>query len=240
MGVLLRYTDFRARAARRISVSGSFTIANSTITRAAGNFIADGVKIGMSVQAFGSAANDGALFTVIFVSQLWILVAETVAVESPTVCTLKFVWMSTDSLEEYPGLFAGQAGHTNLVRANGFNAGFTGIPTGAVGQNFFVSVNGQAPDAIAGVDEYDWYLSQRSDDPAKQWLSCATAHFFSSDTYSGTVLVATTALANAELGLGLTLTVEQQIEVFRFCHLYCRRRSDGAIQWVDLLKAMFA
>ncbi len=28
------------------------------------------------------------------------------------------------------------------------------------------------------------------------------------------------------------------VQLYRYCHLYCRRRSDGAIQWVDLLAVL--
>ncbi len=242
MGVVQRYTDWRALCAARHVFTDTFTFFSGD--HLAGTLPQPSwLKPGLSFNVVGSSNNDGALFEVASVDPVThaIYITESaLTFEVAVPCGLHFVQIARDGYEEWPGLFAGQAGRTNLVRANGFAGGFSGIPGSAVGQNFLVSVNGQAPDAVAGVDEYDWYLSQRTDDPAKQWLSCATAHFLGANTYSGTVLIATTALANAELGLGLTLTVEQQIEVFRFCHLYCRRRPDGAIQWVDLLKGMFA
>ena len=39
--------------------------------------------------------------------------------EGPTACTLACVTLANDGYEEYPGLFAGQAGRYNLVRADG-------------------------------------------------------------------------------------------------------------------------
>jgi hypothetical protein len=72
MGVVQRHTDFRWLFAKRVKIPGTFTFANpsgfSSILRAAGDFVADGVKVGMSVHAVGSALNDGRLWTV---SPLW-------------------------------------------------------------------------------------------------------------------------------------------------------------------------
>ncbi len=58
-------------------------------------------------------------------------------------------------------------------------------------------------------------------------------------TNSGTVQLGHTALATSELAIAGIPSVDQVMQLFRFCDLYCRRRSDGAIQWMNPLRAMF-
>jgi hypothetical protein len=87
-----------------------------------------------------------------------------------------------------------------------------------------ITCNGGAPDATSGVDDYDWYLSQRTDDPDSQY-------FFMTSEFgtSGTV----------------TLHLNDDVNVGKLCpgvanpiddeSLYCRRKSDGAIDLCKML-----
>jgi hypothetical protein len=247
-----RYTDFRYFFAKRATSSDSFTFvqngAGDRITRPSGSFVTDGVLAGMQVKPQGSTSNDALGYTVAMVAatQLTLVDANQVVAEGPTICALKSAFVAKDGMEEWPGLTAGQAGHSNIVRAGGFNGGFTGIPTPYNGNGFDVTVNAYGVDATQNVDEYDWYLSQRTDDPAKQYLTIAAPYSHIAvppNSLSGTVGIRHTALAEAELFPGavtIVWGVDQIIELFKFCQLYVRRRSDGTIQWADLLKSTFS
>ncbi len=245
MSIINTYTNFRWRFAQRLLISGDFTFADAnpdTIARAAGSYVADGVKVGMTVQPIGSASNDGKRFTaaVVAAGTLTLAAEDAVVAEGPTTSKLQVIMMAPDGYEEWPGYFAGQAGRTNLVRANGFSGGFGSVPSSIFpGVNTNFTVNAFAADAVAGVDEYDWFLSQRTEDAAKKWLAITSYPGLLPNTYSGSVAIDMSAQAFTELGLSSNpLSVDQIIEIFRFCYLYCRRRSDGAIQGIDLLKAI--
>jgi len=219
--------------------AATFADANpDTIADPASGLVADGVKAGMVTRPNGTANNDGFLFTVdtVAVNLLTLAAVDAVVAEGPVACTLESYWLDRDGLEEFPGPFA----HTNMVRAAGFDGGIENIPTPWVGASVTVSVNAFAADAVKGTDEYHWYLSQRTDDPAKQYLS--VLHYnvpVIANTYSGSVRLIVSALATSELGLSGVPTPTQTAEVFKHCDLYCIRVSDGAIQWANLLRVMF-
>lgn len=92
--------------------------------------------------------------------------------------------------------------------------------------SFRVSINAEAAD---GGSSFDWYLSQRTDDPARQWF---LAYQYSA-LRSGTLSIELSAIGIAELGLdssGDTVTADQAALALKYCDAYCLRRSDGAIQ----------
>lgn len=131
--------------------------------------------------------------------------------------------LGVDGVEAWP---------VSLVRANGFDAGLTGISRPITAFPVTVSCNGQAAD---GGSAFDWYLSQRTDDTSLQWISLA----YLSATQSGTVVLSLTAKCVTDLGLSgatATLTEDELREILRHTTLYVRRVSDGAIQLVELLR----
>ncbi len=117
------------------------------------------------------------------------------------------------------------------VRSGGFDAGLTGIPRPISVVGLTISCNAEADDGGAA---FDWYLSQRSDDPARQYLFLSQR----TDPQSGTVLLITTAVGRAAVGMASInspVNEDQLVRLFRDVTLYVRRVSDGAIQLVNLL-----
>jgi len=102
-----------------------------------------------------------------------------------------------------------------------------------------ISVNGLAGDAAYGADEFDWYLWQRTDDPAKQTLMLQRSDT-TSTTRSGTVLLAPTPLAAVHYGITETQPVpspEDGMKIFRDVSLGVRRRSNGRIMIASFLQS---
>ena len=243
MAIITTYPAFRWYACEKIVSSPLATfnvLAPDTITRTDGvSYITDGIEAGMVTRPSGTANNDGFLYTVesLIATTLTLDVGDAVVAEGPIACTLTSYWLDRDGYEEFPGPF----GHTNLVRAAGFDGGITGVPQPWTGGGFIVTANAHGVDAVKDVDEYHWYLSQRTDDPAKQYVAATRYSFFTlTETRSGSIKIDTTALAVGELGLTLPgCTPTQMVEVFKHCDLYCIRVADGAIQWINLLDEMF-
>lgn len=120
-----------------------------------------------------------------------------------------------------------------MLRANGFDGGITGMPKPVTAFPVTLTCNGQAADGGAA---FRWYLSQRTDDTAKQYLYCSQL----SATQSGSVVIGLTSLGVAELGLAgptAAVTEEQLIRLLKHCDLYVQRVSDDAIQHLLLLPA---
>jgi hypothetical protein len=152
-----------------------------------------------------------------------------------------------------------------LMRANGFNDGIFGMTRAAslvipihewrlqVPFRFGIanySGNPSAPftpDAVPGVDEYDWWVSQRTSVDADMFLSVSQAQpdvgAPPGATYSGAIRLDATPRFYADMGL-LTENLSDPGEgslagrngriLFKNVHVYCRRRSDGAIQWANV------
>lgn len=119
------------------------------------------------------------------------------------------------------------------VRSGGFTGGFTGIGRPIQSFPLTVSCNGGLSD-IADSTTFAWYLSQRTDDAAAQYMSITHAAGI-----SGTITIALTAKCVTDLGLsGVTdsLTEDQLVRILNDAHLYVQRAADDAIQWVDLLE----
>ncbi len=132
--------------------------------------------------------------------------------------------LAPDGLEVWP---------VAKVRSGGFTGGFSGIAKPITAFPITVSCNAQAADGGAA---FHWYLSQRTDDPTRQYLSITQL----SATQSGSVVLALTALAVSALGLaGATADVTEGdlIRILKHCDLYVQRVSDDAIQHVLLLQA---
>lgn len=241
MAILANWIDWRARCARRVTVSATLTFADAdpdTITRAAGSFVSDGVETGMSVVPVGTASNDARRYRVagVAASTLTLDADDVVVAEASVAASLDCCHVDPDGVERFPGPFDS----TNLVRANGFDGGFSGIVgAGYEGNAVEISVNGGIRDLVKGVDEYDWYLSQRTDVPARQYFTLTQKPDTASQSFSGTVTLLHTALATSVYGVEPSvITVDAFVRLLKFVSLYCRRRSDGAIQWAPLLETM--
>lgn len=100
-----------------------------------------------------------------------------------------------------------------------------------------ITTNGQAVDATNYVDEFDWYLSQRTDDPAAQSLGIVQLDL-ATNTRSGTVQLYPTPLAQHLYGVSFTSPIPSAdiaALLFKDVWLYVRRRSDGRIMWGHFL-----
>jgi len=229
------WTTFRYAFATKAagSVAISFVDSNpDTITRAAGSFITSGVEAGMTLDVSGSVSNNQR-FTIAAVSALTLTLdaSDTVVAEGPVTCDVVAVHRDKDAVETWP---------IAKVRSGGFTGGFTGIAKPILVVPVSLTVNATALDAVSGTDEYDWWVSQRTDTLADQMLKVWDYHHFFNvvPTRSGTIILALSDLGMSKLGFIDTfefVTIDQVIRLFRNVHVYCRRISDGAIQWVNVL-----
>lgn len=232
--VISNWTTFRyAYATKAVTSAVSLTYvagAPATITRGAGSFISDGFVGGMTVDITGTASNNYR-HTVSSVSALTLTLAagDTLTAEGPVSSSLLGALRDPDGIETWP---------LANVRASGFSAGFTGITKPIYSVPFNVTVDAAA-DSPAGTDRYDWYVSQRTDSTATRYFT--PSQFASgANTYSGILTLTPTAqlvsdLAPTDLGGGAyLLSIDDSIRAFNMLHIYCRRISDGAIQWLDV------
>jgi hypothetical protein len=146
--------------------------------------------------------------------------------EGPILCDLTGYFLDPDGMESWP---------VEMVNANGFDDGFTGIPTPITDFPFLASVDGQVYGDLA----HHFYLSQRTDDPDKRYIDVTRAD----DGASGTVTLSLTDIAVSDLGLEdatSTQNEDQLTRILKNVTLYAARISDGAIQYVNLLEATLA
>lgn len=227
--ILPHYSALRhhfAEVARTTSVSLTYDHVSSpnTVSRAAGSFVTDGFEAGMSLDVANTTAND-ARYTVGTVAALSMTIAEQFNSSETITSSLTGAFYENDGAEVWP---------TTLVRANSFSSTWTlgTRPLTICPAN--LTVNNYVTDAAAG-SSYRWYLRQRTDVAAGQWLSIVHADA----TRTGSVTIAITAAGVAALGLATATTkmsADQQARLLRNVTVFCRRDSDGAIQFVDLLQ----
>lgn len=234
--ILPSFNDFRSRFSVHVvnAVSLSFVDSNpDTLVRVLGDFVADGYQEGMRVQVTGSVSNNNT-FTIAAVSPLvlTLIPSDSVTPEGPVVPVLNGYFQDADGYETWP---------VAKVREPGSGFGdlgstLSGIPTPlATFSSFTVSCNAGAADSSSGVDEYDWYLSARTDVVGSMPL-LTQGVVVAPNTYSGSITI-TPAASNFGKSLGDPMSPSDVVSVFKNCHLYVKRISDGAIQWVDLLRA---
>jgi hypothetical protein len=228
------FSTFRWVFATRARSTITATFAANTLTRVAGDFAADGVVAGMSVNVSGATNAANNVRTVITnVAALVLTVADNFAVpEGPTAGVVaECVQYDGDGLETWP---------VANVRAGGFDDGFTNATTVYTMGNYLklIPVGVSGVDAVLGVDEYDWYVSQQSDDPAAQLWSITNEPSDATNSRSGQLRLQSTALATTEFPGVTVCTPDATALLFRNVHVYCRRISDGAIQWIDMLEEM--
>lgn len=116
-------------------------------------------------------------------------------------------------------------------------AGFNLTLPPALSPFAILSVNEMADDSVLGVDEFDWYLWQRTDDPLKQSFALAR-YDTSATTRSGTVQMFPTMVAFEQYGLdpsGVITSPELSVRLFRDLWLGVRRRSTGRIMMKSFL-----
>ena len=114
--------------------------------------------------------------------------------------------------------------------------GFTGLATPTItAYPISITCNAGAADAVAGVHEYDWWLSMRTSTAAVQPLLITHAD----PTKSGTVSININTVPIGVLLPGLSgaglLTDAALAVIFRNCALYVSRRSDRAYQWIRMV-----
>lgn len=242
MAIIPNFTSFRALFAEH----GSFTAAApeplqftapNVISRSAigANWIADGFAEGQRIQPAGTTSNDQyrTIDTIDGTNKIINTVENTVVTEGPLTSgvVVDGVFIDNGGFERWP------VGNVNQPGGPGPFAGLS-IPwvplDPAVG--IAITVNANAADAVKGVDEYDWYLSQRTDIGANQYLQLFDNPVSATESRSGTVRFAHNALAVSEFGIavGTPLTPVQIAKVFNKAHLYVQRRSDKLILFTDL------
>lgn len=130
-----------------------------------------------------------------------------------------------DGLPEWP------AGKLHTLTPNFDSYEITAIlEAPSPGFPIILSVNMFAADAVPGVDEYDFYLSQRTDNVAKQYLSVAP---YLGSGHSGSVVIDVVSANVAKLLPGVTdYRDDATLKILlKNCHFYWQRRNDKAILW---------
>lgn len=109
------------------------------------------------------------------------------------------------------------------------------LPSGfESGTAWTITINGSANDAVAGVAEYYWYLSQRTDDVPNQYFTISHPDVLP-NTRSGTVNIVLSALGQT---LYPTMDSATILSLFTNVDLYVQRISDDAIQHKLLLEPL--
>jgi hypothetical protein len=135
---------------------------------------------------------------------------------------------AVDGFAEFPG--------TAKLRASGF----TGLATPTIDSwPVRLTVNALAQDTVPGTHEFDWFLSQRSDLAASQYLVTSLYDPIGAGfTFSGTIEIDLVDANVARLLPGLSgddlVTATSLALICRDVSVYVRRRSDGAYQWCRL------
>ena len=236
------------------AVSLTYT-APFTIARGAGSFVSDGWLPGMVCTVSGTASNNGR-FLVFSVSALSMSVnpwpaaglGPNIVNEGPVSSSLAGVFLDADGMERWP---------VAKVRASGFTSGIVGIngipPASAGVFPFLLSCNGFAHDEIYGTDQFDWCVIQRTDTTASRYLRIERYDEPPTNTFSGTIIVFATPLAQKELGFtkgagyiagsstvfdSVLLSADQTLAMMRNVHVYVQRKADRAIQWIDYTAKM--
>jgi hypothetical protein len=234
--ILGSWSDFRRYFSREVEETASFSFVNGTsrLERAAGSFLSmpktnGGAAAAMQsdsvIEVTGTVSND-AIYTATNITATYVELAEAPVTEGPVTCTVRAVPRDLDHTPEWPLID---------MRALGFDGGLTGMPSPFTAAVASLTANSTAADATAGADEYHWYLSQRTDDPTKQFWALKQFTGSSSLTFSGAVvLTPTTLFTNL---YDVAVDNEELAPALKYVHLYCVRVLDGAIQWLDLYRA---
>jgi hypothetical protein len=225
-------------------VTAAFSAATKRITPSvAPGFVALGFAAGQRLRVTLSTSNDG-WYTIAAVDATYVETVEPLVNEAASAtASLMAQACDTDGYPTWP------VGNVRLPASGFGDTGSTlmGIPRPWTGTTaaIYVTCNMGADDAVLGVDDYDWYLSQRTDDPARQLLTVTEdLSTWPLSTLSGSIVITPNSVAVSDIGYSWAfpglLPREYLAPIFTRCHLYVMRRLDGAIQWVDLLQAQIA
>ena len=138
-----------------------------------------------------------------------------------------------------PGGSVGADGLTEfdpaLMRANGFDNGIQVLSSLAFPLKLQCNSDSSPTyDASPGVDEYDWFVSQKTSTVDSKPFTVSRFDDLPANTYSGIILLQLRTWASLEYTDPFDLSV---IQVLWFgVDIYAIRRSDGAIQRFDMLK----
>ncbi len=124
------------------------------------------------------------------------------------------------------------------VRKSGFDSGITGATENISVATAFDLTADAGPDSVLGTDEYNWYVSQRTDVPADQEFTITQKPNDGSGSYSGVINV---AFANQTPGD--PLTAEQVNQIFKHTTVYVVLSksgdpNEGDIQVLNLHRAV--
>jgi hypothetical protein len=111
------------------------------------------------------------------------------------------------------------------------------LPTDLSPVQLTLTVNDSADDYVPGVDQFDWYVSQRTDDTTRQpfqVLSWNQAYPGNPNTKSGTIVLHLQATEYIDTS-GPVIDEENFAAVYRDVTAYVRNRSDGNITYGSLL-----
>lgn len=191
---------------------------------------------GMTLIMRGSALGQDTFTVQSILGTVVTTVEQTVQAEGPVAMSLcEGVTFDRSGWERWPVQYM-RVGDTAAT----FAGGITGFSTKPYkGDAIGLTCNGGAADSVYNADKYDWYLSQRTDDPTKQYLAVTRYPDGAGPTsYSGSCVVTVTAVAEAKFGFVAgagPLDPDVTRMLFRGCDLYVRRIADQAIQRADML-----
>jgi hypothetical protein len=132
--------------------------------------------------------------------------------------------IGNDGYEVYP---------SSLVRANGFDAGFTNLPTRAPTVPFSFPLVFYISGNVAGPPAYRAYLSQRRESSSPLFT------LIEDPASIGGWEISVSAAGIAQFGSIVGPSGQDPIDtVCKYLHFYIQRPSDFAIQWIDLWSAL--
>jgi hypothetical protein len=241
--ICVNFPSFKARFATRAVMSMPQTFDFTAPDEIDSNGVAWGSEsppyvAGMTLIMAGSASGNDTFTIASIAGDVVTTVEQTVANEATVTMSLcEGVTFEKSGWEQWPVEYM-RVGDTAAT----FDGGITGYgATPYDGGAIALSANATAADAAYGVDEYDWYLSQRTDVPASQYLSIVQgADGVGPVSHSGSCVITPTALAEAKFGFSVSggVPIDPDITrmLFRGCDIYVRRISDQAIQRADMLR----
>lgn len=142
---------------------------------------------------------------------------------------------ATSSTVAPDGYFVWPVANVNVSAFTGLTKPrYPGFPTFPV-ELFATGV--VAADAVRNTDDYHWYISQRTDDPAKQYLVATNPTPSPTQSFSGTLRISMTSLGST---LFPTANEERTLGLFRHVDIYVKRISDGKIQHVRPIDTLMA
>lgn len=124
--------------------------------------------------------------------------------------------IANDGLPEWPAANVDQPGFVNSITFED-----------PISFPWFIEVD-PGPDAVSGVDQFDWWLSQRSDVVSHQYWQLQRNDDLPVVTNSGRIKLVPTALAISLYPDGFDIAA--QLVLFKNLDLYALRKADGLIQ----------